>query len=193
MTIKKLVESLIQSHLSEADSNIKRMKRDPWVSDTPIPKEFYKNGKLVKNKAYWAWEDSQKKNPPKAVKEDLELIGESVSSQFERALYVLIGTKVGVNKLSVIDNKISGEIDTKTLGALSDIYKKMTFTATIEKAPDGSDNAILFNLEYKWEYFDGGRNGYTDRKAAVGIFKNKITSKAEVDKILKMANLNGWK
>ena len=52
----------------DEDSKFKRMKKDPWTPDAPIPKEFYKNGKLVKSKKYYDWVDSFKKN--EALDED---------------------------------------------------------------------------------------------------------------------------
>ena len=39
---------------------IRSTKRDPWMPDTPIPATFYKNGKLKKDAAFYAWIDSEK-------------------------------------------------------------------------------------------------------------------------------------
>ena len=54
-------------------SNIKRMKRDPWMPDAPTPKEFFKNGKLVKDKKFYAWVDSQKTKKNESLDEAVKV------------------------------------------------------------------------------------------------------------------------
>jgi hypothetical protein len=68
----------------DEDSKFKRMKKDPWTPDAPIPKEFYKNGKLVKSKKYYDWVDSFKKN--EVLDEDVHNDLNDVIIEFQRKL-----------------------------------------------------------------------------------------------------------
>lgn len=67
------VEDYLEESQTNEAGNTRRMKRDPWVPDTPTPKEFYskKTGKLVKNQKYWDWIEQEKKKASKVNEADV--------------------------------------------------------------------------------------------------------------------------
>lgn len=117
------------------------------------------------------------------------------SRAITEAIYNMLGGKRGVtipNKIAVGQTQVTGILDTKEMGPMSEVFDKVTFEVKIEKAPDGSDNYIIWDLNINWQYIDGGWNGWSDRKNYVGVFGGKVTAKNTKENILKMAKKYGW-